>query len=383
MNKNRPTIVFATMCKNEEHCILETLKSVAPYIDYWVVCDTGSTDKTIELVKSFFSEKGIPGELYEDAWVGFDHNKTLMMSRAKDKAEYILHLDADDQLIGKLKFPLNESGKDSYFLPVKRGTAEWKALIFFKGLYTWKFCGVAHTIIKALEKPNHSIGDLSSHGYYISGEGIGSRAFDPKKYLYDAERLQKQFWDTLVNDPDQLNNRSIFYTAQSYMDYGMYREALQWNRLYLKVKDTWIEEVFEAQMRVSQCLMALEADLNEIIAEMDKAIEIFPDRAEPMVRLGKYLNQHHQYNLAYQYLSKAKKINIKDVKAKYILFVDEHCYGKYINDDLSVACYWVGHYEEGLHLLLEIIDDPYYEDAQGRLLLNLNHFNAQLNPVKP
>ena len=45
----------------------------------------------------------------------------------------------------------------------------------------------------------------------------------------------------------------------------MHKEGLQWNRLYLKVKDTWIEETFEAQMRVSQCLMALKADLNEIM----------------------------------------------------------------------------------------------------------------------
>ena len=380
MNKNRPTIVFATMCKNEEHCILETLKSVAPYIDYWIVCDTGSTDKTIELVKNFFAEKGIPGELHEDSWVGFDHNKTLMMSRAKGKGEYIMHLDADDQLVGELKFSPTEAGKDAYFIPVKRGTAEWKALIFFKGNYTWKFCGVAHTTIKALENPNWNTGDLSHYGYYISGEGIGSRAFDPKKYLYDAERLQKQFWDTLISDPDGLNNRSIFYTAQSYMDYGMYKEGLQWNRLYLKVKDTWIEETFEAQMRVSQCLMALGTDLNEIISEMDKAIAIFPDRAEPRVRLGKYLNQKGQHELAYKYLSEAKKINVKDIKAKYILFVDEHCYGKYINDELSVACYWTQRYKEGLSFLSEIIEDSYYKDSKDRLLLNLNHFKTQLTP---
>ena len=377
--KNRPTIVFATMCKNEEHCILETLKSVAPYIDYWIVCDTGSTDKTIELVKNFFAEKGIPGELHEDSWVGFDHNKTLMMSRAKGKAEYIMHLDADDQLVGELKFSLAEVGKDAYFIPVKRGTAEWKALIMFKGNYTWKFCGVAHTTIKALEIPSYSTGDLSHYGYYISGEGIGSRAFDPKKYLYDAERLQKQFWDTLVSDPDQLNNRSIFYTAQSYMDYGMHKEGLQWNRLYLKVKDTWIEEVFEAQMRVSQCLMALEADLNEIILEMDKAIAIFPDRSEPYVHLGKYLNQKGQHELAYKYLKQATHNNIVNVKNKYILFVNQYCYGKHINDELSVACFWTNRFEEGLNYLKQIINDPEFESQQERLNTNLQHFTDRLN----
>ena len=164
------------------------------------------------------------------------------------------------------------------------------------------------------------------------------------------------------------------------MDYGMFKEGLQWNRLYLKVKDTWIEETFEAQMRVSQCLIALGADLNEVVTEMDKAIAIFPDRAEPRVRLGRYLNQQGKHELAYKYLSEAKKINIKDIKAKYILFVDEHCYGKYINDELSVACYWTQRYKEGLAFLSEIIEDPYYKDSKDRLLLNSTHFKAKLNP---
>jgi len=379
MNKKRPTIVFATMCKNEEHCILETLKSVAPYIDYWIVCDTGSTDKTIELVKNFFAEKGIPGELHEDSWVGFDHNKTLMIQRAKDKADYIMHLDADDQLVGEFKFSLKESGKDAYFIPVKRGDAEWKNLILFKAEYTWKFCGVAHTTIKALENPNWNTGDLSHYGYYISGEGIGSRAFDPKKYLYDAERLQKQFWDTLVSDPDGLNNRSIFYTAQSYMDYGMYKEALQWNRLYLKVKDTWIEEQFEAQMRVSQCLMYLGEDSNQVILEMEKAIQISPDRAEPHYHLGKYLNSIGNHGLAYQHLLQAKNMDIEQVKSKYILFVNEKCYNKYINDELSVACYWIEKFQEGFDYLADIVNDSDFESHKERLITNLQHYQNKLN----
>lgn len=63
MNK---TICFATMCKNEEHCIKETLESIYKYIDTSVVCDTGSTDKTCEIVKDFFKEKNIKGELFID-----------------------------------------------------------------------------------------------------------------------------------------------------------------------------------------------------------------------------------------------------------------------------------------------------------------------------
>ena len=379
IKKDGPTMCLATMCKNEEHCIQNTLESVYKYIDYWVVCDTGSTDRTCEIVEEFFKEKGIPGELHIDEWVGFDTNKTLMMSKAKDKADYVIHLDADDLLVGDFNFTNEDIGYDSYFIPVKRGVSEWKARIIFNNRNTWKFCGVAHTTIKCLERPHISTKDLSGKGFYISGEGIGSRAFDPKKYFYDAEKLKKQFWDTLIDDPDELNTRSIFYAAQSYMDCDMIEEGLKWNKLYLKINGGWIEEKFEAQMRVSKCMMSLNYNIENIVEEMEKAMSIFPDRAEPLYSLGAYCNKIGEHNLAYKYLIRALPIDINKVKEKYILFVDEQCYGKYVYDELSVACFWTERYNEGLQHLLQIIDDETFSHHKERLLENRQHFRDRMD----
>ena len=376
---NRPTLCFATMCKNEEHCIQNTLESVYKYIDYWVVCDTGSTDRTCEIVKTFFEEKGIPGELHVDEWVGFDVNKTLMMGRAKDKADYVMHLDADDLLVGEFEFKNEDAGYDAYYIPVKRGVAEWKAWIIFNNRVTWKFCGVAHTTIKCLEKPNGitSFG-MTNRGFYISGEGIGSRAFDPKKYYHDAVKLEKQFWDTLIDDPDDLNMRSAFYTAQSYMDSEMPEEALKWNTMYMKLNGGWIEEKFEAQMRISLCMMKLNYSHDRIIQEMERAISMFPDRAEPNYHIGAFCNRIGRHQEAYTYLTKALSIDINKVKEKYILFVDQEAYGKNLYDELSVACFWTDRYQEGLNYLNQIIDDEKFSEHRERLLTNKRHFNDRL-----
>ena len=374
IKKDGPTMCFATMCKNEEHCIQNTLESVYKHIDYWIVCDTGSTDKTCEIIRKFFEEKGIPGELHIDEWVGFDHNKTLMMKRAKDKADYVLHLDADDLLINDLEFTKEDIGGDAYFMNVTRGDLKWKAFIIFNNRLTWKFCGVAHTIIKCIEKEHYIIKDITHKEAYISGEGIGSRAFDPNKFLYDAEKLKKQFFDTLSYDPDGLNTRSVFYTAQSYQDSGMHEEALKWYRLYTKLNDSWIEEKFEAHMRISLCMMELNYNLKDIEMEMFKAINLEEDRAEPHYHLGLYCNQIGEYEKGYSYFKSSKSKNLDKIKQKYILFIRENMYGDYNNDELSVSCFWTKRFEEGYNYLLEIIDDNRFTSQKDRLLTNKKHF---------
>jgi glycosyltransferase involved in cell wall biosynthesis len=370
-NNRRPTLAFATMCKNEEHIIGAVLDAVSPYIDYLVVADNGSTDRTLEIVQEFMDRTGIPGEIYRDEWHGFDKNKTMMMEYVYDKTDYVLHLDADDVLAGDFSFNQTDTGYDTYLMTMKRGSFNWKATVIYNNRLRWKFCGVAHTIIKCIDKPfGYSMGDLSSRGWVIA-DGVGSRAFDPKKYLYDAERLQKQFFDTLYNDPDGLNTRSVFYTAQSFMDYGMIQEALQWHCLYLKLKNTWIEEEFEARMRISKCLMSLGHGKDEVIRQMDEAIKIFSDRAEPYYALGYYLNQVEDHETAYQYLSKGIKCSLENAKSKYVLFIEDYCYGTGMNDQLSIACLGTGRVEQGIALINEIIDDPVFIDDKPRLTENL------------
>jgi len=62
-----------------------------------------------------------------------------------------------------------------------------------------------------------------------------------------------------------------------------------------------------------------------------------------------------------------------------VLFVNEKAYGKYLNDELSVSCYWTGRYKEGLDLVNEIIDDPDFADQKPRLLTNIKYLTDKIN----
>lgn len=373
------TVCLTFICKNEEHCILNTLNSVCEFINYWVICDTGSTDRTCEIIQDFFREKKIPGELYRDEFIDFGYNKTLMMSRCKGKADYILHIDADDLIVGTMNLSFLESDADSYFVNTNRGGSIYKTQIIYKGDYSWKFRGVLHNTVKNLEKIdcNHELIDNTS--WYLLSQDVGTRKLDPNKYQKDAVKLQKQFFDTLVDDPDELNIRSIFYTAQSYFDCSDYEQAIKWYCIYTKFKDTWIEELFESHIRITTCMIYLGYPFVRIKQEIDKAISILSDRAEPYYIFGKYANGLQEFEVAYHYLKQARKCDLQKAQNKYILFVIPNQYGKWVDDELSVSCYWTGRYKEGLDLVLNIIDSKELSWDKKRLADNLNYFQIKIN----
>ena len=57
------TICLNMIVKNESHIIIRLLQSVISIIDTYCICDTGSNDNTIEIIKHFFKENKIQGKI--------------------------------------------------------------------------------------------------------------------------------------------------------------------------------------------------------------------------------------------------------------------------------------------------------------------------------
>ena len=68
-------LTLAMIVKNEAPNIEECLRSVVKYIDYYVIADTGSTDNTKEIIKTFFDSHGIKGEILDHPWEDFGTNR--------------------------------------------------------------------------------------------------------------------------------------------------------------------------------------------------------------------------------------------------------------------------------------------------------------------
>ena len=105
-----PTICLNMIVKDEADIILNTLSNIVEKmkIDYWVICDTGSTDNTIELITNFFEEQNIEGELIEDPWKDFAYNRTRALEFAYKKTDFVFIFDADDRIVGNLVLPIKK-----------------------------------------------------------------------------------------------------------------------------------------------------------------------------------------------------------------------------------------------------------------------------------
>ena len=78
-----PTLCLTMIVKNEMGVLKRAFDSVVDYLDYWCIHDTGSTDGTQEFIKTYFKEKGIPGELFETPWKNFGYNRTLAVQSSQ------------------------------------------------------------------------------------------------------------------------------------------------------------------------------------------------------------------------------------------------------------------------------------------------------------
>ena len=266
--------------KNESHIILETLSSIKQYLDYWVICDTGSTDNTPELIEAFFYKEGIKGELHRVEWKNFGYNRSKVFCLAYKKADYLWVIDADDFLVGNLD--LRDLNADSYRLKYVLGSITYFRDQLFKGDLEWEYKGVLHEYPYCRSKEHHSKAIIQGD-YFIQARTAGARSqLEPRqKYLADAQILEQAL--SIEQDPG-LVARYLFYLAQSYRDAGEHEKAIQWYRDRVDAGG-WVEEVWYSIYQIGRQFELLE-DFDRAKLAYLEAYEYRPIRAESLYSFG-------------------------------------------------------------------------------------------------
>ncbi len=324
------SIVLSIIVKNEAAVIARCLESVRPLLSAWVVVDTGSTDRTREIVRE--SLRDIPGEVVCRPWKNFGHNRSEALALSRDRGEYSLVIDADDTLEFAPDVKLSELTLDSYTLRVRYGAISYDRVQLLRNGRNWRYEGVVHEYPACDGAITQ--GKIESINYVIGHDG--ARAKNPERFKRDAELIEA----ALLEDPD--NRRYRFYLAQSYRDAGMLEKSLEAYERRATMGG-WEEEVFYSLLEAAKIRERLGQPFETVQAAFLRAYESRPRRAESLYELARYCRLQTRYSLGYVYASSACEIE----RPNDALFVAESVYQWRAIDELAVSAYHSGRFALG------------------------------------
>ncbi len=327
-------ICLNMIVKNEAPIICRCLDSIKDVISYWVIVDTGSTDGTQDVIKEHM--KDIPGELHERPWKNWGATRSEAFNLAKGKGDYVLLMDADDILEFDEGFCFEGLTEDLYFM--WRGTKSFSYLRpqVIKGDLPWKWIGVTHEYVGSDQPYSEAI--LEGVHYTTIDDGA-TRKSGVEKFLRDVALLE----EGLKEEPN--NARYMFYLGSSYRDSGQKAKALEWYQKRVDIGG-WDEEIFCSKLQIGHCLKDLGLPSAIVIEAYKDAFAYRPHRLEPIYYMAEIYNRDGNYAKAYEILKIASFLPEGEEKDR--LFNEDWIKDYGLSFQMSIAAYYMGHYEEAL-----------------------------------
>jgi len=350
-------VCLAMMVKNEEQTILKSINSCKSVIHSVKIYDTGSTDKTLELVEQFKTENpNIDVQVIQGEFVDFATSRNVLLDFVDldYNIQFALLLDSNDELHGCEDFKAfveHEKNKtretEKYYCSGYLFRQKWFSGGSVDTYYNVRFIRVRHEW--RYKSPVHEYISSPQEG------GISMRVDNPNIILYqdrtrDCESSFKRFerdQDILLREhlknPDDA--RTVFYLAQTYGSLGKQDEAYYYYKLRLEM-GSFEEEIYHSYLRLGEIASNLKMDSTVFIGWWMKALE-HTIRAEPAVNIADYYLfkcQHKQY-MAAAFTTIAVQMGDP---VHCTLFVNRlhYDYTRYHLD--GIAQYYLGNYKQGL-----------------------------------
>jgi glycosyltransferase involved in cell wall biosynthesis len=363
-------LCLVMIVKDEEDTIKKCLSAVAPYISYWVIVDTGSKDKTKEVIQETMDAFGIEGELHERPWVNFEVNRTESLNLAKGKCDYRWIIDADDTFITEIAgvnpFAGLDSTPDGYQLMYKLNILQYHRVQLVKSDQDWVYKGVLHEYLH-LDKPNLFHGIVPNSHVVADISPLKRAATLEEKYANDAKILE----EALIKEPD--NTRYVFYLAQSYRDSNQLEKSIEAYQKRASMGQ-WEEEVYYSMYMEAKLKEKLGHPIEEVTYMYSRAWEYRPARLECVFHAMRKFREQKRYLLAFAY----GDVAIKTRGTSDILFVEPEIWQWRLLDEYSLAAYYIGNPELSVEKTKAIVNAPFFKDIhpeeQNRLKKNLEFY---------
>jgi glycosyltransferase involved in cell wall biosynthesis len=259
------TLAVVCIVKNEEKYLATALASAKKIATEIIVVDSGSTDNTVEIAKKYTDK------VFQQDWLGYGPQKNFAVS--KTACDYILHMDADEEITDELVSEINAilaNPKFKYYWlrlitvflnkPLKH-LAGNNMRLFSRTDAEWNNKEVHEQVIRRTDKSiikfdapdtGHTKNYLMHHSHYQTIAGYLER--QEKYSSADAEELLKTGHDRMgkiVNvNPRNLLSRLRFLSERAIKQF--IRRLLK-QRGILDGWQGWLWCYFSAQYEYKMC----------------------------------------------------------------------------------------------------------------------------------
>lgn len=329
------TLCLCMIVKNESNIIETTLAHLCDRIlfAYWVISDTGSTDNTRELIRSFFQTRNIPGELVEHEWMDFAYNRTKAIECAYQKTDYLMVFDADDSIVGTLQIPIL---KEDRYMATFGTTESYLRPLFLTNRKKWVYKGVLH---EYLDAPEVRTTAMLTGNYYIHSGRTGARSQNKQKYAEDASILEKAYHE---ETDESLKDRYAFYCAQSHLDAKHVNLAIEWYTICLQ-RNGWKQEKYYASLQLGK-LYAFQNKKDRAMDTWRNSVLYDPERIEGLVMAAIYAQVHGDHVMVNALYHRCKGYNKSPFNK---LFLQPHLYAYEIEYLNTKSAYFAKDFESG------------------------------------
>ena len=364
-----PKFVLILMVKNEEKILQRCMSAVEGLVDAYVVTDTGSTDKTVEIASEFLETH--EGAVEMCTWKDFGHNRSISFRNAQSyckskewdlKQTYGLLLDGDMIFVpGMLKqHPLGELG---YTLIQSAGNLEYPNTRLVRMDYNWVCRGVTH------EYWDGECKHLPKEVAYIDDRNDGG--CKDNKFPRDLALLLKGVED------EPANVRYWFYLAQTYHSMGNWEQAIEAYKKRIEMGG-WFEEVWYSHYMIAKSYELLN---NPILFEewVQKAYVFYPKRAEALYCLVKYLRSKGEHFKAMHYIRLGKQIPVSTDS----LFIERDIYsGLFDYEETICRFYTIGTKREALRDSMNYLmsNKPFLESVYANMKFYIETLESESKP---
>lgn len=275
--------------KDEEETLARCLNCVLPFADEIIVVDTGSTDRTAEIARSF-TDKVFFFEWRDD----FAAARNFSFSKAE--SDLIMWLDADDVIradaaaeIAKLK---TRDDFDVAFLKYaaafdgdKPSFVYYRERIFRRSLGL-KWEGAVHEVI-------------SPRGRVIYSEAV----IRHEKVKPSSPQRNLHIYQGLISRGEKLDSRQKFYYGRELYFNGMFVECVAVLRDYLR-GGGWVENEIEACRTLHSALARLGRE-DEALSALTHAFTISYPRAYDCCTLAAHFERKNDVRSAIYWYQRA------------------------------------------------------------------------------